>query len=89
MALDRKLDNRRATLPLKLVESNFNLDQLLRLAAQYHLGGLKLTDDELSGLIKQIKKNGMVELDLGDGRKIESVRVERKLDGSVCIFFGI
>ncbi len=63
--------------------------QSLRLAAQFHLGGLHATDGQLGSIVKSVKHFAVVELERGDGRKVESVRVERKLDGSVSIFFGI
>ncbi|HEY9730973.1 MAG TPA: hypothetical protein V6C89_03625 [Drouetiella sp.] len=66
-----------------------NLDQALRLAAQLHYGGLQTSEEQLCSLVKEIKRLAVTELEKGDGRKVESVRVERKLDGSVIIFFGI
>lgn len=65
------------------------LDAALRLAAQYHLGGLLVSDEELKLLVGRLKDLAIDELELGDGRKVESVRVERRVDGSVSIFFGI
>jgi hypothetical protein len=72
----------------KLQHAN-DLDAALRLAAQHHRGALEFTGEQSTDLIKILKQKAMDELELGDGRKIESVRVERKLDGSVSIFFGI
>ncbi|CAN5587083.1 hypothetical protein BH10CYA1_BH10CYA1_23200 [soil metagenome] len=66
-----------------------DLDHALRLAAQFHLGGLHATDEQLCSLVKRVKNLAMLDLERGDGRKVESVRVERRLDGSISIFFGI
>lgn len=66
-----------------------DLDHALKLAAQFHLGGLHATGDQLCLIVKRVKHFAIQELERGDGRKVESVRVERKLDGSVAIFFGI
>ena len=66
-----------------------NLTHALKLASRYHFGGLRLTDDQLHSLVKRVKDLATVELEPGDGRKVESVRVERKMDGSASIFFGI
>jgi|688.fasta_scaffold617259_2 hypothetical protein len=66
-----------------------DLDQALRLAARLHLGGTPGSEEQLCSLVKNVRRLAIKELDRGDGRKVESVRVERKLDGSVTIFFGI
>lgn len=66
-----------------------NLEHALRLAAQFHLNGLHASEEQLWLIVKRIKQFATRELEPGDGRKVESVRVERRLDGSVSIFFGI
>lgn len=66
-----------------------DLDQALRLAARLHLGLMPGAEEQLCSLVKNVRRLAIRELDRGDGRKVESVRVERKLDGSVTIFFGI
>ncbi len=66
-----------------------NLDQALRLAAQFHLNGLHASEDQMCSIVKRLKHLSISELEPGDGRKVESVRVERRLDGSVSMFFGI
>lgn len=66
-----------------------NLDQALRLAAKLHYGVLAGSDSELCSIVEKLKRLAVRELDKGDGRKVESVRVERRLDGSVSVFFGI
>lgn len=90
MKFDRDLERNPSTTPFPhAFSASLGLDQWLRLAARYHLGGLNLSDKDLTLLMDKIKQSAMHELELGDGRKVESVRVERKLDGSVSIFFGI
>lgn len=71
------------------INSLNDLDHALRLAAQFHLNGLHASADQLCSIVKRIKLFATRELEPGDGRKVESVRVERRLDGSVSIFFGI
>ncbi len=66
-----------------------SLDEALQLAAKLHYGALQGSDEQLCSVIENVKRIAIKELDRGDGRKVESVRVERKLDGSVSIFFGI
>lgn len=66
-----------------------NLDQALRLAAQLHYGAVTGSDSMLCSVVEKLKRLAITELDKGDGRKVESVRVERRLDGSVSVFFGI
>ncbi|MBS1953172.1 MAG: hypothetical protein JST89_03245 [Cyanobacteria bacterium SZAS-4] len=66
-----------------------DLDDALRLAAQFHLNGLHGSEEQLCSIVKRVKHFATAELEPGDGRKVESVRVERRLDGSVTTFFGI
>lgn len=90
MGTDSEFDEHgMSALPPHLVDSSLELDQLLGLAGRYHLGGLKLPDKDISILLEKLKQSAKLALELGDGRKIGSVRVERKLDGSISIFFGI
>lgn len=65
-----------------------DLDHALQLAAKYHFAGQGAAE-QLYSIVKNVKRLAMDELDRGDGRKVESVRVERRLDGSVTIFFGV
>jgi len=66
------------------------LSDLLRLAAQVHMGGNVATSQtDTKSLMHLIKRRAASELEIGDGLKCETVRVERKLDGTVSIFFGI
>lgn len=89
MERDGRIDqNEAVTATPQMAGVPITLDEFLRLAARYHLGGLTLSDGELSYLLSGLKERAALELDLGDGRKFESVRVERKLDGSVSVFFG-
>jgi hypothetical protein len=68
-----------------------SLNDLLQLAAHFHMG-LTTNSSSPTGmntLLQLIKQRASDELDCGDGMKCETVRVERKLDGTVSIFFGI
>jgi hypothetical protein len=68
-----------------------SLNDLLQLAAHFHMG-LTTNSTAKTGmktLMQLIKQRAAVELDVGDGMKCETVRVERKLDGTVSIMFGI
>ncbi len=66
-----------------------NLDELLGLASRYHLGGLRLSDDAALGLIRTLKSKAREELEEGDGKRLETVRVEKQLGGRVVLFFGL
>lgn len=66
-----------------------NLNQLMRLAVRYHLGGLKLSDANALHLISSLKRKASEELEEGDGKKVETVRVEKRLGGQVVVFFGL
>lgn len=69
--------------------SGLSLLQLLNLAARYHLGGLKLSNSDATRLMKSLQKKAEDELEPGDGLRVETVRVEKRLDGSVAMFFGL
>lgn len=66
--------------------NKLNLPELMRLASQFHLG--RISQGDMSAVLDLIKERACEEIDVGDGMKMETVRVERKLDGSVMIFFG-
>lgn len=68
-----------------------SLTDLLELAAHFHLGltNKSISMADMDTLLRLIKQRATADLDVGDGMKCETVRVERKLDGSVSIFFGI
>jgi hypothetical protein len=68
-----------------------SLNDLLQLAAHFHMGLTTNSRSEtgMKTLMQLIKQRAAVELDVGDGMKCETVRVERKLDGTVSIMFGI
>ncbi|HEY9677819.1 MAG TPA: hypothetical protein V6C76_07405 [Drouetiella sp.] len=72
-----------------VVSTLSDLTQAMRFATKYHLGCIRLNDEQLCGLVKKLKQLAAVELEPGDGSRVESVRVERKLDGTVSIMFGI
>lgn len=63
------------------------LRELMGLAAHFHL--LRSTTADFSLLIHWIRERAQQELDTGDGIKVETVRVERKLDGTVSVSFGL
>ncbi len=65
-----------------------SLKELLGVAARWHLGHT-LSSSEMDSLMHHIRQTATAELEVGDGVKVETVRVERKLDGSIGIFFGI
>jgi hypothetical protein len=64
------------------------MPDLLALASELHMGGQASSQDELNALMNMIRRRAAQELEVGDGIKFETVRVERKLDGSISIFFG-
>ena len=70
-------------------EGVLDLAGLLRQAAKVHQGCMKFSSDGIAKLMGLIKTRAQQELDVGDGLKVETVRVERRLDGSVTVFFGI
>jgi len=70
-------------------EGALDLHGLLMQAAKVHQGCMIVSSDALSKLMGLIKLRAQQELEVGDGLKVETVRVERKLDGSVTVFFGI
>lgn len=68
-----------------------SLSELMRLAAQFHMGlmNMKTSGADMNAVVKLIKERASSELDEGDGMKCETVRVERRLDGAILIFFGM
>lgn len=69
--------------------SGLSLWQLLNLAARYHLGGLRLSNSDATRLMKSLRKKAEEQLEPGDGIRVETVRVEKRLDGTVAMFFGL
>jgi len=65
------------------------MHDLLALASKLYMCGQAASQSQLNNLMKTIRRRAAQELEVGDGVRFETVRVERKLDGSVSIFFGI
>ncbi len=72
----------------QLNAETMSLQDLMGLAALFHLGRANSSEKNLADVIHVIQQRAMEELEIGDGFKYETVRVERKLDGTVAIFFG-
>lgn len=90
MATDQNRDIRSDPLPWLLdgQTESMTMHELLALASKLHVERAIATQDDLNVLMNTIRHRAEQELEVGDGFKFETVRVERKLDGSVSIIFG-
>ncbi len=62
--------------------------QLMRIAADHHQGVIKLSDLDKSLLLELLREKGREELDYGQEIELETVRLVKRVTGSVSVFFG-
>ncbi len=62
--------------------------QLMRIAADHHQGIIKLSDLDKSLLLELLREKGREELDYGQEIELETVRLVKRVTGSVSVFFG-
>ena len=69
-------------------EPQMSTDDLLRVAADHHYKRQMLTDTEKKSLIDLLKRRGQEELDYGEEREYDSVRLLRRVTGAVGVYFS-
>lgn len=62
--------------------------QLMRIAADHHTGVIKLSDLDKSLLLELLREKGREELDYGQEIEVGTVRLVKRVTGSVSVFFG-
>jgi len=73
-----------------MVEINATLStvELMKLAGDNHQKKIELTDAERDQLFELLKEHGRAELEHGEELEIDSVRLIRRVTGSVGIYFA-
>ena len=62
--------------------------ELMKLAGDDHLKKIELTDAERDHLFELLKEHGRAELEFGEELEVDSVRLIRRVTGSVGIYFA-
>jgi hypothetical protein len=71
-----------------LFDSLMSTDELLRLAADHHHKRQMLSEADRKSLIDLLKKRGQEELEYGEEREVDSVRLLRRVTGAVGVYFS-
>lgn len=69
-------------------EPHMPLNELLQIAADHHHKRQVLSDADRKSLIDLLKRRGMEELEYGEEREVDSVRLLRRVTGAVGVYFS-
>lgn len=70
-----------------IVSPELSTEDLLKIANENHLGLLNLAPQDRDLLMALLKERGHQELEYGEEREYEKVRLVRRVTGAVSIFF--
>ena len=70
------------------INLNMTTGELLKLAADNHHKRISLTDDERKQVIDLLKMKGQEELDYGQEIEYDTVRLVKRVTGSVGVYFS-
>lgn len=70
------------------IDPNLSLSELLKLAAENHHKRIELSEEERQMLIGLLKQRGQDELDYGQEVAVENVRLVRRVNGAVGVYFS-
>jgi len=73
---------------MSLVDPKLTTTELLKLAADHHQKKVELTEEERRLLIAMLKERGQDELDYGQEMEVNSVRLVKRVNGAVGVYFS-
>jgi hypothetical protein len=71
-----------------VIDPTKSLAELLKVAADFGQKRIELTDEEKALLVSTLKKRGQEELEFGEERECETVRIVRRVTGAVGVYFN-
>ena len=71
-----------------LVDPKLSTTELLKMAAENHQKIITLTDNERQELIGLLKQRGQDELDYGQELEVNNVRLVKRVNGAVGVYFS-
>jgi len=73
---------------MTLIDPTLGTLELLRMAAENHQKKISLSEDERLLLVSMLKERGQDELEYGQEIEVENVRLVRRVNGAVGIYFS-
>lgn len=73
---------------MTLLKPDMSTEELLRLAADNHHKRITLSEDERKQVIAMLKVKGAEELDYGEEREYDTVRLIKRVTGAVGVYFN-
>lgn len=73
---------------MTLVDPRLSTTELLKLAADNHQKKVELSDDERQELTALLKERAAEELDYGQEIEVDKVRLVRRVNGAVGIYYS-
>jgi hypothetical protein len=73
---------------MAVVDPKLSTTELLKLAAESHQKKVQLSDDERQELTALLKERALEELDYGQEMEVENVRLVRRVNGAVGIYYS-
>jgi len=73
---------------MTLVDPNLSTTELLKLAAENHQKKVELSEADRQILVSLLKERGKEELDYGQELEVDNVRLVKRVNGAVGLYFS-
>jgi hypothetical protein len=73
---------------MSLIDTKMTTTELLKLAADNHQKIIQLSESDRQALIALLKERGQEELDYGEEMEVNNVRLVKRVNGAVGVYFS-